>query len=55
MGRDAAAAGPATQAMTAAGDGASLARQASLLDADPGNELAATLARLARSIIARNR
>ena len=40
------------QTMTAAGGGAPLARQARILDADPGDTLAASLARLARSLSA---
>jgi hypothetical protein len=42
------------QTMTAVGDGAPLARQAGILDADPGDELATALARLARSLGASN-
>ena len=42
------------QTVTAAGDGVPLARQAGILDADPGDELAASLARLARSLSASN-
>jgi hypothetical protein len=42
------------QAKTAAIDGASLTQQASILDADPGDALAATLAKLARSLGARS-
>ena len=43
-----------TQAMAAVSSGASLARQVSLLDADPGDKLAQALARLGRSLAARN-
>lgn len=47
-------AGLLVQAKTAGTDGAPLARQASILDADPGDVLAASLARLARSLAARS-